>query len=147
MYETLAAAKGPLDGPESERDLATLKVRSLFRSFHEITLAPVVAQAHEKFAKARSQALEYLKELRDGGATPAELSTWVERLATEFEGLLENFDRSMPARAKPPASAQELPNAEELSGVEAAVLRDLWRDSVVEPLMAECRRAFEEAAR
>jgi hypothetical protein len=70
MYKTLAAANGPLEGPESERDLATLKVRSLFRSFHEITLAPVVAQAHEKFAKARSEALEYLKELRDEGWTP-----------------------------------------------------------------------------
>lgn len=147
IYKTLAAASGPLEGPESDRDLVTLKVRSLLRRFHEITLAPVVAQAHERIAEARGQALERLKEWRDRGATPEELSAWIERQATLIEEHLADFDKSIPARTAPPSGTQELPNAEALSAVEAAVLHDLWRDSVVEPLMAECRRAFEEAAR
>lgn len=147
MYDVLAAAKGPLDGPESAHGLATLKVRSLCRRLHEVTLTPVVEQARESIAKARGLALEHLKKLRNEGVTPEELSTWSARQLTLFEEQLAILDSSIPARTQPPPGAQELPNARKLSAIEATVLRELWRDTGVEPLMAECRRAFDEASR
>ena len=147
MYDVLAAAKGPLDGPESAHGLATLKVRSLCRRFHEVALAPVAALARESATKARGQIVQRLGELRSEGKAPAELAEWSTRQAALLEEQLALFNGTIPARTQPPAGAEGLPNARELSAIEAAVLADLWRDSVVEPLMAECRPAFEEAVR
>lgn len=147
MYDVLAASKGPLDGPESAHGLATLKVRSLCRKFHELTLESLAAPLRERSSKVSSGVVERLRQLKAEGRTREELEALCAKETASLQEQLATFSTSLQARTQPPAGTEELPNARELAAIEATVLQELLKDRVVEPVLADFRRACDEGLR
>lgn len=147
MYDVLGAAKGPLDGPQGAHGLATLKVRSLCRRFHELTLESLAAPLRERSAKVSSGVVERLRKLKSEGRTREELEALCAKETASLEEQLATFSTSLQARTQPPSGTEELPNARELASIEATVLQELLKDRVVDPVLADFRRACDEGLR
>jgi len=141
IFLAFAGADGALDRTGEELARGQDAARSVLRGLHERTLAPVVDAMVSRSAAMNEGVVKKLAQLRDSGKSAEELAAARAREGELLRANLGIIEAQMLERSALPPGCEALPQGAALLSLESDVLRALFTERVLDPLV----RSFEAA--
>ncbi len=141
IFRAFAADKGPLVGTGDELAAAQQSARGVLRALHVLTLAPVVETMLPRAGAMNEGVVKRLVQLRDSGKAAEELAAARARETELLRANLGKLESQMLEGSALPPGCENLPHGAAMLSLESEVLKALFTERVVDPLV----RSFEAA--
>lgn len=141
VFLAVASGSGLLAGSGEELARGQAAARGVLRALHERTLAPVVESMLARSATMNEGVVKRIVQLRDSGKSSEEVAAARVREAELLRANLGKLEAQMLERSALPPGCETLPHGAALLALESEVLKALFAERVIDPLV----RSFESA--
>lgn len=141
IFRAFASGDSPLSGSGEDLARGQESARGVLRLLHERTLAPVVESMLARSATMNEGVVKRIVQLRDSGKSAEEVAAARVREAELLRANLGKLESQMLERSALPPGCETLPQGATLLALESEVLKALFAERVIDPLV----RSFESA--
>jgi len=141
VFLAVASGGGLLAGSGEELARGQAAARGVLRVLHERTLAPVVESMLARSATMNEGVVKRIVQLRDSGKSAEEVAAARAREAELLRTNLGKLESQMLERSALPPGCETVPYGAALLALESEVLKALFAERVIDPLV----RSFESA--